>query len=234
MAGKWNIDQNVWIKLADNLNEYGFITDEDEAWLSRSGISQHKTEIEKYLRDAGYNGGDLAAHSFDNEGEGWLVLLYDQEKFFSPFEVQVAWRDKWKQKIELEVKDWMNRLGAIVSQIREWTKDLNGLRIEELPPMMMHEQLMRKFGVSPVEMPRFQILHGDKRVLRFEPKGLWVIGSNGRIDLVTRASSYILVDNSESMSEQSQWTILHSDKRLKNTVFDKPAFDELLDESLSV
>jgi len=36
--------------------------------------------------------------------------------------------------------------------------------------------------------------------MRFQPKGLWVIGANGRVDLITKAAAPILVDQSEPLS----------------------------------
>jgi hypothetical protein len=59
--------------------------------------------------------------------------------------------------------------------------------------------LMRRFDVSPREMPVFELRSGPERVMRIQPKGLWIIGANGRVDLITKATAPILVDQSEPL-----------------------------------
>jgi len=75
-----------------------------------------------------------------------------------------------------------------------------GLRIVDRHPTLMYEELMRRFQVSSVEMPTYGIVRDNARLMRVQPKGLWVIGANGRVDLVTKAASLILVDASEPLS----------------------------------
>ena len=46
----------------------------------------------------------------------------------------------------------------------------------------MHEEMMREFGVPPREMPILDLLHNGVCAASLEPRALWVIGANGRLD----------------------------------------------------
>jgi hypothetical protein len=103
-----------------------------------------------------------------------------------------------------------------------------GMAITGRAPTPMLEELMRKFNVGPAEMPTFEIVRGTERVMRVQPKGLWVIGANGRVDLITKNASYILVDESEPSSVTSDWNYYASTKERRATQLDQTHFLSLL------
>ena len=87
---------------------------------------------------------------------------------------------------------------------------------------------MQRFGVEPRKMPAFEIRAGKQRVMRFQPKGLWIIGANGRVDLVTRTAAPILVDQSTPLSGKSDWRLYDSSDRRRSVPLTQEAFSELI------
>jgi hypothetical protein len=112
--------------------------------------------------------------------------------------------------VEGRVADWLERLATLRCQVASWiaeAPELGSLTLCDLPPVPMSEDLMRRFGVKPAEMPAFELRDGSRRVMRFLPKGLWIIGANGRVDLITKSAAPILVDISEPFAGPSDWQL---------------------------
>ena len=78
---------------------------------------------------------------------------------------------------------------------------------------------MQKFNVSPVELPILELRKNKELLASFKPMGLWVIGANGRIDILTKAGSYILVDIAEK-TEPSIWKVYTPSNRKQSVDFD--------------
>ncbi len=74
----------------------------------------------------------------------------------------------------------------------------------------MHEELMEQFGVPATEQPTLR-LDDEHRYALFKPKGLWVIGANGRIDLYTSKGTFIMVDLAEH-GATPRWTIFRTNQ----------------------
>jgi hypothetical protein len=76
----------------------------------------------------------------------------------------------------------------------------------------MHEQLMQKFNVPARDLPVLELSSGQ-RSARLEPRGLWIIGANGRLDLFAGPDHYMIVDTAENL-RPPQWQIApFSDRR---------------------
>jgi len=91
------------------------------------------------------------------------------------------------------------------------------------------EELPRRVGLLASEEPEIDIL----RIVRSDgtnaamiiPKGLWVIGANGRVDLrilplIGSSEIYMLVDQSSPLSGKSEWTRIPI-----GSPFDREPFD---------
>jgi hypothetical protein len=70
----------------------------------------------------------------------------------------------------------------------------------------MHEEPMRKAGVPPRKLPTLELVRDNAVRMRFRPYGLWIIGANGRIDLVKGSELYLVVDHSKTF-EPPSWHI---------------------------
>jgi hypothetical protein len=118
-----------------------------------------------------------------------------------------------REQVLRRLRDWRDRVHRLYDDIERqlqgsvWHSDRKGKHTsnEELPQIV---------GVSDAEQPEIDIL----RIVRpdtstaavFYPRGLWIIGANGRIDLritpvVGSAETYMLIDQSEPFAGPAHW-----------------------------
>jgi hypothetical protein len=67
-----------------------------------------------------------------------------------------------------------------------------GLRCEQSRSITMSEELMQKFAVTDRDLPVLDVLDADQVIASFVPRGLWLIGSWGRVDVITRNRTHLL------------------------------------------
>ena len=65
---------------------------------------------------------------------------------------------------------------------------------------------MRRTGVPARQVPTLALAHRGGRVARLEPRALWIVGTNGRVDLYAPGGHYLLIDEAESF-DPPRWTI---------------------------
>lgn len=130
-----------------------------------------------------------------------------------------------KEHIEKRVNDWKTRILDLYKEVDQWLSS-SEYSIKSGNSISMYEELMQKFNVPADTMDTADIYKKDKIILSIKPKGLWIIGANGRIDILTSKGSYTLVDFSDQF-KKPVWHIYSSkDIQKKNgKVFNK---EELL------
>lgn len=184
------------------------------------------------LRSHGYRGADLHGHTVETETDT-TAIAYDADRFRSERSAEAAWialrREAERERIERRVEDWLRRLDDLKAQIGRWTAGLPLSEIIDRPPVTMNEDLMREYGVEARAMPSFDVLARRHRAVRFQPKGLWTLGGNGRVDLVTPASALILVDRSEPLSSPSRWTVYRLRERMRGIPLDGEVFRHVVE-----
>ncbi len=114
------------------------------------------------------------------------------------------------EHIKRRVDDWARRVKDLYATIGGWLPD--GWRTCEGEPILMQEELMRKFGVERIEIPTLMLLGQGDDAARLEPRGLWIIGGNGRIDLKRDGRRYLIVDMSENF-EAPDWQVAPAERR---------------------
>src|SRR5436309_479317 len=109
--------------------------------------------------------------------------------------------------------DWRDRVHELYSNIE------SALRGKPFQPdregkHTSNEELPQRIGLAQAEQPKVDILRivrrDDTNAAILFPRGLWIIGANGRIDLriippVGGTESYLLLDQSEPLSGPAQW-----------------------------
>ena len=115
-----------------------------------------------------------------------------------------------EQQVQARVDDWVKRVQGLYDDIKNWLKPVEGLRIDENQNATMYEELMEEVGISPRPMPTLDIYDGEELIARLKPIGLWIIGANGRVDLMRQGGAVVLVDESEQF-QVSKW-IAHDRK----------------------
>ncbi|MBF0338269.1 MAG: hypothetical protein HQL05_10605 [Nitrospirae bacterium] len=132
--------------------------------------------------------------------------------------------------IEEKIRDWINRLESLYRQIDTWLKGSPGVRVERAEMLQMEEEMMRRYGVKPQLIPTLKLI-SKKGYVSFFPVALWVVGSDGRIDINTKNKHLILVDMRDNNTEESNWQVTNIEYKRKGLVsFDKLFFLKLLKE----
>lgn len=109
-----------------------------------------------------------------------------------------------QQQVQARVDDWVNRVHQLYDEIKGWLNPIEGLRVDETQNVTLYEELMQRFAISPQPMPTLDIYEGVNLIARIKPIGLWIIGVNGRVDLMLRDGAIVLLDESEQL-QPSKW-----------------------------
>jgi uncharacterized protein YeeX (DUF496 family) len=130
-----------------------------------------------------------------------------------------------KQHVEKRVKDWKKRVNDLYSTLKDWLKGSDySLRLGR--KLTMYEEPMAEYKIPAAEIDTADIYKGNKILLSFKPNGLWIIGVNGKINILTTNGSYSLLDYAEEF-EAPQWKLFNGDK-MNGVRFTKEAFLQLL------
>jgi hypothetical protein len=125
-----------------------------------------------------------------------------------------------------EVDDWIGRVERLYSDVQVWLNEKADLRFEQTRTVKMSEELMQEFAVTDRELSVLDVLRGEQVVASFVPRGLWLIGSWGRIDVITSDRTWILTANKQP--EKFEWQLVSSDDRRQLRPFDKSTLVEIM------
>jgi len=132
-----------------------------------------------------------------------------------------------KQHVEKRIIDWKKRVSDLYSTIELWLTG-SDYYIKRGSKLKMYEELMSEFNVRATNIETADIYKYNKIVLTLKPKGLWIVGANGRIDLLSTKGNYMLVDFAKQFVAP-KWKLFNGDK--KNGVeFTKRSFFQLLNK----
>lgn len=132
-----------------------------------------------------------------------MALVLDDDDLSSPLADDLS-----KEDIQHRVDDWLGRLNALFRKTEQWAAE-QGWAVSRADAVPMNEELMRQQGVSPAEQPVLRIDGPEGGYALFKPKGLWVIGANGRVDLYTSKGAFILVDKADEFRTPS-WQLFRA------------------------
>jgi hypothetical protein len=108
------------------------------------------------------------------------------------------------QEVHERVEDWLQRLDDLFARIRDWAIT-HGLTVKDGEPRPMLEERMERVGEPAREQPTLVLRSAEGIEVSIKPKALWVIGANGRVDVLSRKSGvYVLIDRAEPL-EPPQW-----------------------------
>jgi hypothetical protein len=132
-----------------------------------------------------------------------------------------------RQRVIEEVDDWLRRVEHLYSDVRAWLEDKRDLRTEQTRIVTMSEEMMQEFAVTDRELSVLDVLRDDQVVASFVPRGLWLIGAWGRIDIITRDRTWTL--NAIKQLQKFEWKLASPENRGQLLCFDKSVFLEILD-----
>ena len=120
--------------------------------------------------------------------------------------------DLSRDDVQHRVDDWLGRLEALFQRTEEWGR-AQGWDVSRIGATPMDEDLMRRHALSPAEQPVLRLEGPHGAYALFKPKGLWVIGVNGRVDLYTPKGAFILVDQADAFRAPAWRLFRASEKR---------------------
>ncbi len=115
--------------------------------------------------------------------------------------------------VQRRVEDWEERVNNFYIKISDWLRD--GWESRKGTPVVMHEPLMRKYGIAARQIPTLELFNQSNDIVKLEPRGLWILGNNGRIDLKHNGKHYFIVDFAENF-EQPDWQVTRADDRFEH------------------
>lgn len=134
-----------------------------------------------------------------------------------------------KKEIQKRIDDWKKRISSLYDMIAEWAASEGKYRCERRPGIQMYEELMQKLAVRPEVLELLDMYRGKDLVATVKPIGLWIIGANGRLDILTRNGATILVDKAENF-HKPRWVAYVSKNGRQARPFDKHYFIQLIKE----
>jgi hypothetical protein len=119
------------------------------------------------------------------------------------------------------VDDWAGRIDALYRQISGWLPA--GWIADRAGTVHMREELMRKFDVPARDLPVLRLSQYGRPFGHIEPRGLWIIGANGRLDLFSGSGHYIIIDAAENL-QPPDWRIAPFSDRRNRKPLDQRTF----------
>lgn len=127
--------------------------------------------------------------------------------------------------VQRRVDDWVHRVQDIYRQIRSWLPA--GWDAKDGQIITMNEPMMQKHGVESHNFHMLDLYCNGQLKGWIEPRYLWIIGANGRIDLHFGEKHYIITDQSNNF-EKSHWRVCPIDNRREVKDFNQNTFKELI------
>lgn len=127
--------------------------------------------------------------------------------------------------VQTRVDDWASRINALYDELNSWLPP--GYRSERTQGVTMHEEMMRKYGVKPRQLPVLNVLDGSGWKAKVIPFGLWVIGANGHLDVLIESKKLIIVGGDQSEAEPN-WHIASKDGRSALKELTRESWNEAL------
>ena len=118
-----------------------------------------------------------------------------------------------KEHLEKRVDDWKSRISSLYKTIEDWLSNMDGYTVRKQATIDMHEELMQKYSIPSEKIDVLDILYKNQYIATIKPIGLWVIGANGRLDIISKKGSIILVDESEQFTPPHWIAYLPSKKK---------------------
>ncbi len=146
-----------------------------------------------------------------------------------------ATRKLTRKQVRARLEDWHGRVHTLYESVLahlppEYTFDRTGKHFAA-------EEAVQRAKLQRGDIPGVDILRVERSgrlAALFQPRSLWIIGANGRIDLSVLPRTggrrlFLLTDLSPPMAARSDWRIVRLTDRLHQPPFHPETFSELLE-----
>ena len=130
--------------------------------------------------------------------------------------------------------DWQHRVHALYDEIQRHLSD--PYNWDRSGKQRSWEARVQQAGLTEDEVPAvdtLRIMRSGETVAQLVPRMLWMIGANGRIDVIVTSHQagrlFMLFDRSAPFTNQSDWRIVRPTDMLAQPGFHPEQFHELLE-----
>ena len=116
------------------------------------------------------------------------------------------------------VEDWVDRIETLYANVESWLPV--GWTARRGAPVQMHEQLMQKMGLATRDLATLELIYDGTVSAKFRPYGLWIIGTNGRLDLTKGQERYLVLDHAGTF-EAADWHVAPATARRESKPFNE-------------
>ncbi len=127
--------------------------------------------------------------------------------------------DITKAYVVRRVRDWETRIDDLYARVGSWLA--TGHDCHALEHVSMREDLMKRTGVAARSLPVLTISTAGHVVGRIEPRGLWIVGANGHLDMLSPSGRHVLFDGAENF-KTPEWRISALSARQKPENLTRP------------
>lgn len=106
--------------------------------------------------------------------------------------------------VEKRVEDWEKRVADLYVMVGSWLSD--GWSTEKVGAVAFDDRLMQLFGIKARRIPILALKRHGQIQARLEPRELWIIGANGRVDLISTNKHFVIMDHAENFG-MPDWQI---------------------------
>ncbi len=132
--------------------------------------------------------------------------------------------------IKDRVKEWKGRINHMYLLVEGALSDKKNIVCKKTRHTTLYEELMQKYNVDSEDIPILDIYKNKVIIATFKPVGLWVIGANGRIDILTESGAYIVVDTAET-GKKPVWKVFTPKNRKSGKNLDSSLIMELVNQA---
>ena len=133
-----------------------------------------------------------------------------------------------KTYVHRRIREWKKRIATIYGQFSDAIKDKPEYELRTGRPVKLFEEPMYEAQVPAVEIPTAEMRKNGKNLFHLIPRGLWVIGANGLIDILTAKGGYVLYDSAEEF-EKPNWLLFTPDDRKLAKPFNQMEISKILE-----
>jgi hypothetical protein len=127
------------------------------------------------------------------------------------------------------IADWVSRINNVYTNVEDWSAGLD-FSIDKSRTVLMSEELMQKFAVPDRDLQILDLAKNGTSLLSFVPVGLWLFGSTGRIDIISKNGTTLLLNTAHSL-DPPKWMILLDKANRQFEPWSKEAFLKLLKDA---
>lgn len=176
---------------------------------------------------------DLEIWSFNIERLGLTILSLDERN--NPQITKLVPIDVWERtetgvfdrnRVLVRVQDWIQRINNLYLDVWSWIPDRHDLRADQSRTVSFSEDLMQSYAIADRDLPVLDIIFGDQVIVSFVPRALWIVGARGRIDLITRTGTRLLIDRGSEGAPN--WQLVSAESRRDSVPFNRNEFFTLV------